>query len=115
LRKTFAIIAVLATISGSGEVTANNHFYSGHYWLPQCEKLTDKCLGLVMGLSSGLELGIYASGNNALHGYCRPDTLNFAQELDIFVKYMKSHPQELHMKATLIYVVSMAHAFPCNK
>jgi len=46
---------------------------------------------------------------------CLPQEGTNGQYLQVFLKYLDDHPEELHKPAALLLVESLAKAFPCGK
>jgi hypothetical protein len=111
--------AVLATglLVSSGAWAAEDP-HSGNALLRTC---TDEdfgesmlCLGYVFGVSQGLQAVISQPGKTPT--VCIPETqVSIGQRRDIFVKYMKSHPESRHLIGISLYFNAMREAFPCPK
>jgi hypothetical protein len=47
--------------------------------------------------------------------FCLPQEGTNGQYVQVFVKYLDDHPEELHRPAALLLVESLVKAFPCGK
>jgi hypothetical protein len=47
--------------------------------------------------------------------FCLPQKGSNGQYVQVFLKYLDNHPQELHKPAALLLVESLVKAFPCGK
>jgi hypothetical protein len=69
-----------------------------------------------MGLSDGIEAA-EAAHSKSLSGrtvYCDPGRMASGQVRDVFVKYLRDHPEERHQIAELLFLLAMQKAFPCR-
>ena len=70
------------------------------------------CMGIIYGFSQGVQvMGILKEGTFSLP--CDPKTINHGQRRDIFVKHLKTYPEERHQMAFPLFVKAMRDAFPC--
>lgn len=44
---------------------------------------------------------------------CSPDTTTANQQRDIFISYLRANPQTRHLGSPLLFMRSLAQAFPC--
>jgi len=101
----------------------------GNDYLKICENPTTDmskglCLGWFAGLYNGLQLGTWAfvgpeeapDGYNPLepYGVCIGEGVQNGQVMDIFVKYLKDHPEQRHYTSSSLFVTSLSEAFPCG-
>lgn len=47
--------------------------------------------------------------------YCIPDDVPIVQSVRIIVKFLKEHPKNLNVRASLLVLGAMVDAFPCRK
>jgi Rap1a immunity proteins len=52
---------------------------------------------------------------NHPQSFCLPQEGTNGEYLQVFVKYLDDHPEELHKPAALLLVQSLIKAFPCGK
>jgi hypothetical protein len=45
---------------------------------------------------------------------CEPNDVTNGQEGLIVLKYLRDHPEELHLKAAALVIKAMGKAFPCK-
>jgi hypothetical protein len=73
------------------------------------------CSAYVRGFLDGIGAG-NAIAKNFPGLYCPPKTgIEFTQGRLVIEKYLKEHPETLHLEAALILGVAMIEAFPCPK
>ena len=79
-----------------------------------------QCLGRLRGTVDGLDLAraTYSSLEKkqlpAL--YCPPEQgVTNDQSVRIVVKYLKDHPESLHMAESTLVILAMVDAFPCDR
>ena len=46
--------------------------------------------------------------------YCIPDNVPLVQSVRIIVKFLKEHPDKLHIRASLLLLGALSDAFPCK-
>ena len=78
-----------------------------------------ECMGLVRGIMDTMTLwqSLDHGGpvdNTAIHG-CIPDSIKTMQGARIVTKYLKEHPEKLHLPDTRLVLMAMVDAFPCSK
>ncbi len=67
---------------------------------------TGKCAGFVDGVEQA----------NIYYGkrlYCTPSGVTFEQMVRVWLKYLKDHPETLHLQAINTYSESQRSVFPC--
>lgn len=72
------------------------------------------CIGYVQGIINS-ELAIQIQTDGKLASFCPPEEINNIQAVRIVEKYMKEHPEELHMHEYIIVTSAFKNAFPCKK
>lgn len=107
---------------------------SGNSWLQRCEDVRDNlesgvCIGFLMAIDDGYRLGAIdswiaiskspqskqlSSYKGAIVAYCTPAGVTLGQRKDIFIRYLKSHPETRQDDGAVLYVRAMAEAFPCK-
>jgi hypothetical protein len=69
------------------------------------------CAGYVLGVAD--LHGIETLTRPALRVFCLPETWEVLQGIRVVVRYLQTHPEQLHLVgATLVYV-ALHEAFPC--
>jgi hypothetical protein len=46
---------------------------------------------------------------------CPPKEMTYDQAADVVRKYLKDHPEELHLRAVILINKAMRHAWPCKQ
>jgi hypothetical protein len=64
------------------------------------------CLGFVHGVVDGWIL--------AGKPLCVPDQVSFSEESLVVSKYLRGHPDELHLEPAVLVIRAMNHAWPCK-
>ena len=107
---TWLFLAVSPAAAQERDISAGNH------WLQQCTSADDLlCLVFIMGLHDGITVGALAgSGDLNRQMYC-VDGVNNGQRKDVFVKYLRAHPETRHEIASVLFYQAMREAFPCAK
>jgi hypothetical protein len=70
-----------------------------------------KCWGY-MGAVQDLSVAVDETGKPLL-GSCPGPKTTLTQPIRVFTNYARTHPQELHERASLLALNAMAQAFPC--
>jgi len=71
------------------------------------------CLGLMQGMLHMNQVYEYQLKGAAL--FCAPNSTTNGQAARIVVKYMRDHPEELHMPDSVLTFTALRAAFPCGK
>jgi Rap1a immunity proteins len=94
-------------------------------------KLLHDCITVVKGTPDRPEDGVnagwclgYLAGISDMRGLieqvpnispeCTPQEVTMAQKTRILMKYLNSHPEELHRPSVVLVVIAMNEAFPCH-
>ena len=72
-----------------------------------------KCLGFILGVADTMEWTV--SLGAVTKTYCAPEEARGAQVTKVVVKYLDSHPEQLHLAAASLVVVAFEDAFPCQQ
>lgn len=79
-----------------------------------CEKEGEEqyysCATFFMGFADGVDVGLINGGTRL---YCFPEEGTRKQGMQVAVKYMRAHPENLHEPAALSIVLAWKEAFPC--
>ena len=70
------------------------------------------CESWILGFQSGIATA-YAESRN-MH-ICLPKIFDGNQAVVIVKKYVKAHPDELHLNAQTVTIAALLEAFPCTK
>jgi hypothetical protein len=127
--KTIAAgVAIVASLLG--QVQAGEVNNDGNFLLESCsavvrfedgddrgdwKKTRDiwSCYAFVDGVLDTVEMIALASGGR--NPYCfSGDRIQKRQIARVIVKYLRDHPQDLHIKAASLTLVAMTEAFPCE-
>lgn len=122
----------VVTALALGPVSAASQSLDGNALLEACggsgEWAEAFCYGYIFGLNEG---GMYTAlaaqqdveGSTIqetmkavtdLLGYCTPNTVNSLQLTDVFLAYLRDHPELRHLPAQLLFTDAMTEAFPCE-
>ena len=69
-----------------------------------------RCTGIVRGVWLATQLASTHMGGNL----CAPDEGTTGQMARVVVKYLKDHPEELHMDEVVLISQALLDAFPCS-
>jgi hypothetical protein len=72
-----------------------------------------KCWGYMGAVQDFSVMVDNQTGKTLFHSCPGPDT-TLTQLIRVFTNYARTHPQELHEKASLLVYRAMLHAFPCS-
>jgi hypothetical protein len=72
-----------------------------------------ECQMWIIGFFNGLGFAQIAARNKGLPLSCYPDHLTNLQASLIVEKYMRDHPETLHLSAIVIAAAALSQAFPC--
>jgi len=70
------------------------------------------CLGYITGVTD-ID-GVDGSAFPERRRSCVPENVTNGQVKDVVVKYLKEHPEERHIQASILIVKAVAQAFPCK-
>lgn len=81
--------------------------------LPNAEEARDHglCLGMVYGLSV---LGGVATRNSPM-AICNPLNATIGQWVSVIVRYLRRHPEEMHLDFMILGAKAASEAWPCTK
>jgi hypothetical protein len=106
--KAGAILALL--VLGLGAVSSAQDGLTGIQLYQFCQAKDPKCelfLGVIVpGLNK------YQSDRN-LKTFCLPTPFTMLQARLVIDKYMREHPEQLHVPADWVVALALATAFPC--
>ena len=79
-----------------------------------------QCLGKITGTLDGLEIGRVTYSDVAKQKlpelFCSPEQgVTKDQSVRIVVKYLKDHPESLHMAESTLIILAYIDAFPCDR
>jgi Rap1a immunity proteins len=69
------------------------------------------CSGYLKGI---IDSEAYMS-STVLKGRCLPEDVTYGQAEAIFLKYLRDHPEKLHLHLPGLFLDAMKEAFPCSK
>lgn len=99
-------------------------YMNGNRLLEQCEAGTQQeklfCSGYVAGVMDGqitlfnsLNAATKAQGNST--GYCLPKGgIEVGQGVRVMIKWLKDHPEKLHVAGDILIGMALEDAFPCK-
>ena len=71
------------------------------------------CNGYIIGSRVGYYLGLSAPDSGGKLEFCIPEEASIRQLIEVFLKYIRDHPDKLHISAARQVYDSWAIAFPC--
>ena len=93
---------------------------TGNSFLAKCDGALVRPAGMIEGLCLGFVIGAedlfsFEIRNNVLESSarCQPAGVTYTQLLGIFLKYLKEHPEQLHLESGVLYAAATSTAFPC--
>jgi hypothetical protein len=92
-------------VSDGGEVLSSDYFGVG------------TCLGTIRGVIDAgdiINVSSEQKGYTKQNLYCVPVEVSTVQATRVVVKYLKAHPEDLHLRDTRLIVSALAEAFPCK-
>ena len=128
MKGLFLILLPLIAIFAAGPASADDVRNDGNLLLPSCNAVVlamdngttpkDKfgmgfCLGLVQGITMSNRLQ-QASKSPASPLFCIPqDGIENGQAARVLVKYLREHPQHLHLDDFTLAISAFQEAYPC--
>jgi hypothetical protein len=110
--KKLVTITALAMLLGSPASYAGLGFTSGN-------QLAVKCQGEITGADSGFCYGYVTAALDILqwaapdYEICLDSNVTQMQAKLVVEKYLKEHPERLHVDANLLVIIALRKAFPC--
>jgi len=113
-----ARLVVALLLLGSQPTLAVNVFFTGADLLKRCDPdpAVPTCIAYVIGANDAYELAFAAVGVPKPEGtasYCVPDDAAARQLAGVVAKYLRAHPEKLHLGAASIVWTALSQAFPC--
>lgn len=123
MMRTLGVCAFLLLVSAVG--SQGNPFpqdeTSGNFLLASCQ-LTVKSVDDTAFAENHFEAyrdgycrGLIEGVSDASSKVCPAHNVSYGQEFRIVLKYLQDHPEELHLKNSLLVDKALASAFPCGK
>jgi hypothetical protein len=102
-----ALLTALVMLSCAQKARAE--FETGNVMLQRCTEPAwlMYCLGYLEGIGRYDQL----TGSVA----CFPQGVTTGQVKDVYVKFLRNNPEDLHRSAVVLFMQSMMKAFPCPK
>lgn len=109
-------------------IVVPSYAMTGNEWLAICKKESDhfdqgRCYGYLQGIRDANSLYISDSADVSFKidgksikqvKYCLPKKVTLGQEKKIITKWLNEHPQHLHQRFDITYVVVVRETFPCD-
>lgn len=93
-------------------ISSEQDLNSGNYMLEACSiKEATFTNGVCLGRLDGLDLGLDLSDSKI---YCRPKKSSNGQMNEVYVAYLRSHPELRHLDWAILFMVAMNNAWPCE-
>lgn len=113
-----AILAVLAICTIATEARENEDQQRASFVCDECAEKGDAvalayCLGWMAGVNN--YQGALEESKNMKQLYCVPGGAQIEDVRRIFVKYCDEHPEVRPYRAASALIVSLVHAYPCDK
>lgn len=110
-------VLMLLALSVSVPLKAAQDIDSGNYWYEICGREDSfnlmACGSFISGIWEGMMF--QSSKDKKPAAACIPDGVTFGQQREIWVKYMREHPEWRHLRASLLYFAAMNNVFPCRQ
>lgn len=107
-----AMLIIATAVSASAYADGDDPS-RGNFWYSHCaNEQPFECAALIMGLANGISGYQNYMKTQAL--YCLPKNNTYRQLTDVFLGYLKRHPEERHLNVSMLFMASMVEAFPCN-
>jgi len=125
--KRILIYLLLLGVStlGMTQDTTVNLYESGNDFLRLCENPTTSfisgaCQDYVLGVVDGIQVGIrvehnYVGTPKTAEPFCLDSKATLGQEVQVLIKFIKTHPEKAHFATSVLVLGAMADAFPCVK
>jgi hypothetical protein len=120
--KKLALLLVIASIFGASPLMAEG-FINGNELLDHCVQAQDKeklsshdtghCFGFISGVTDLYDILI--SEMIVKPAYCPPPNVSLIQMVNIVVKYLEAHPENLHYSGSSLAIRAYVEAFPCTQ
>lgn len=117
MRSRLARLLVIALVA-SPLLPAASHAASsidGNFFYETCRDRATQiaCTAFVAGVSEGVEMQHEFGGGRAKL-FCKPQQATFGQMVDIYIQYLRTHPEQRHMSAAPLVVLALVDKFPCK-
>lgn len=105
---------VLAAWAQSGWSSEGGGFWTGNGLLRACDNGNEAnaCVGYVAGIVDTYQTVV--TWEHARREICVPEGATITQHAFVVIKYLKEHPEELHLAASSLALTAFAQAFPCK-
>lgn len=116
------LVLLIATISSSFTMAKDTG--SGNHLLNACNTfMSDSKQGMLYseGLDAGYCVGLVSGIAETIIGSDNPtacfpkSSVTREQAVRVVVKYLNNHPEQLHLSASSLVMVSFEEAFPCKQ
>lgn len=115
MRNLWLMAAALMMVGATGAVAAEQSFYDGNTLLSICPSGgSEECFAFVAGVSD--LLGPASDRGESINGWraCIPAEVTLGQEAAVVRKFLRDHPERLHITAAALVERALAEAFPCK-
>lgn len=113
--KVISLSVGLAIAASVGASAQSNDTASGNWWLPMCAASSGinqaRCLAYLEGFIGAHDMMV-ALGSRPV--VCPPQGVNLGQAMRVVVKYMRDHPERMHMAFVTLVGPALFNAFPCR-
>lgn len=117
--KRFLVVMMLSVVG-----VANVEAADGNKLLPACESavramdnpnaVVDYYAGYCQGLISGVMDVSNSNSNQPLLRSCPPGNATLGQATRIVTRYLRKHPEQLHMLDTQLVLMAIQATYPCK-
>lgn len=73
-----------------------------------------RCAGYIVGMNGGVRLESVARADLDPILYCLPDGVAPEQQMRVALKWLRDHPEDLHLAASTSFALAFRSAFPCK-
>ncbi|WP_410010669.1 Rap1a/Tai family immunity protein [Phyllobacterium zundukense] len=105
-------LALSLSVSGAHAATRTTYL-TGNTLYAACTPIIGEATGYVLGVVD-TQAQAEAQGLTPLFPLCIPQGVTGSQLADVTCVYLRDHPSMRHQSASLITVIAIATAFPCQ-
>jgi len=86
--------------------------FEGKALTPQTASNAAFCSGHITGMLDMHAMAIRVKGMPP--PFCVPDSMDVIQAIRVVVRYLQSHPEDLHLDGSALAALALRDAFPCR-
>jgi hypothetical protein len=108
VRSALAAVCMFVTFAS----LASAYQVTGTNLLTWCDAGAGRCRGFVQGVR-GMNYVFHLFDTQP--SFCVPPDVNSEQNARVLVRYLKAHPETLHLNGAFLTAVALQHAYPCPR